>query len=81
LTCYWNEAIRATDIEYDFSTGELVDSVGHRTSFVLFLADYLSAARLLWYLFSVCEKLTLEILDVPSDHREVAMRKLRRNHR
>lgn len=33
------------NIEYDVSTGELVDRDGSRTSFVLFMVDYLAAAR------------------------------------
>jgi hypothetical protein len=59
-------------VEYDFSTGELVDHDGTRTSFVLFLVDYLAAARLTSYLLGVVEKLSLDYLDAPSEHRRVA---------
>jgi hypothetical protein len=59
-------------IEYDFATGELVDHDGSRTSYVLFLVDYLAAARATAYLMSVCEKISLDILDAPSGHRAVA---------
>lgn len=61
-------------VEFDFSTGELVNKSGRRTSFVLFLVDYLAAARLTWYLVGVCEKLTLEALDADSEHRLIAMK-------
>jgi hypothetical protein len=58
-------------IEYDFSTGELVGRDGARTSYVLFLVDYLAAARLTAYLLAVVEKLSLDYRDADSEHRRV----------
>lgn len=58
-------------IEYDFSTGELVDRDEGRTSYVLFLVDYLAAARLTSYLLGVVEKLSLDLVDAESEHRRV----------
>jgi hypothetical protein len=59
-------------IEYDFASGELVDHDGTRTSYLLFLVDYLAAARLTSYLLGVVEKISLDYLDAPSEHRRVA---------
>jgi hypothetical protein len=58
-------------VEYDFSSGELVDRDGSRTSYVLFLVDYLAAARLTGYLLGVVEKLSLDVVDAESEHRRV----------
>jgi hypothetical protein len=50
------------NLEYDFAHGELIDQRdGSRTSFLLFLADYLEAARMTSYLITVAEKLSLAI--------------------
>jgi hypothetical protein len=59
-------------VEYDYASGELVDNNGQRTNYVLFLADYLAAARLVVALLSVVEKLTLDHLDTASPHRALA---------
>jgi hypothetical protein len=55
-------------IEYDLDTGELVDRDGTRTSFVLFMGDYLEAARMTAYLLTVAEKFTLAIEDPDALH-------------
>ena len=55
-------------IEYDLETGELVDRDGARTSFVLFMGDYLEAARMTAYLLTVAEKFTLAIDDPDALH-------------
>ena len=59
-------------IEYDAATGELIDRDGARTSFVLFMVDYLEAARMTAYLLTVAEKLTLAIDDVDEFHAQLA---------
>lgn len=52
------------NIEYDFEHGELVDQrSGERTNFLLFMSDYLGAARLTGYLLTVAEKLTITMLE------------------
>jgi hypothetical protein len=53
-------------VEYDVGSGELVDYKGHRTNYVLFLADYLEAARLIKTLLTIVEKITLDQLDSDS---------------
>jgi hypothetical protein len=58
-------------IEYDAAAGELVDRDGTRTSFVLFMVDYLEAARITAYLLTVAEKLTLAIDDVDGFHAQL----------
>lgn len=55
-------------VEYDSSSGELIESDGARTNYVLFLADYLSAARMCSALMLFTEKLTLEIEDGDAHH-------------
>lgn len=60
------------NVEYDFSSGELVGKGGRRTNYLLFLVDYLAAARLTAYLLSVVEKLSLDYLNADSYHRAVA---------
>jgi hypothetical protein len=48
------------NVEYDFAAGELVDQrTGARTSLLLFLVDYLEAARMTAYLLTVAEKITV----------------------
>jgi hypothetical protein len=52
------------NVEYDFAAGELIDQrTGARTSFLLFLVDYLEAARMTAYLLTVAEKITLAARD------------------
>jgi hypothetical protein len=58
-------------IEHDAAAGELIDRDGTRTSFVLFMVDYLEAARMTAYLLTVAEKLTLAIDDVGEFHAQL----------
>jgi hypothetical protein len=52
------------NVEYDFAAGVLVDQrTGGRTSFLLFLSDYLEAARMTAYLLTVAEKITVVTRD------------------
>jgi hypothetical protein len=55
-------------VEYDSASGDLIDNDGNRTSYVLFLADYLSAARLALFLMTLTEKISLDLEDVASHH-------------
>jgi hypothetical protein len=57
-------------LEYDFASGNLVDHDGSTTNYILFLVDYLAAARLSFVILTVVEDISLELVGGAAPYRD-----------